>query len=134
MGTGRGVSTSSWSRRDRSRERCSQRASSGAGDSSQTVRHLLLASGCWPETILVSFASPILQVIYSISLPGHKYGYLSRMSPSNFHSETEDSGFESLVTVTSDSSSNSSRIVSPPPASQPRHHQYERANYQHFNR
>jgi len=65
---------------------------------------------------------------------GHKYGYLSRMSPSNFHSETEDSGFESLVTVTSDSSSNSSRIVSPPPASQPRHHQYERANYQHFNR
>lgn len=68
---------------------------------------------------------------------GHKYGYLSRMSPSNFHSETEDSGFESLVTVTSDSSSNSSRMVSPPP-SQPslmaRHHQYERANYQHFNR
>jgi len=48
---------------------------------------------------------------------GHKYGYLSRMSPSNFHSETEDSGFESLVTVTSDSSSSSSRMVSPhPPA------------------
>merc|ERR1712061_520387 len=50
---------------------------------------------------------------------GHKYGYLNRMSPNNFHSETEDSGFESLVTVTSDSSSNSSRMVSPPPASQP---------------
>jgi len=46
---------------------------------------------------------------------GHKYGYLSRMSPSNFHSETEDSGFESLVTITSDSSSNSSRMVSPHP-------------------
>ena len=66
------------------------------------------------------------------------------MSPSNFHSETEDSGFESLVTVTSDSSSNSSRIVSPPPTCPPpslvpvhprhQHHQYERANYQHFNR
>jgi len=94
---------------------------------------------------------------------GHKYGYLNRMSPNNFHSETEDSGFESLVTVTSDSSSNSSRMVSPPPASQPlasrmiqpstpamlqplqprhnqhlqhlhHHHQYERANYQHFTR
>jgi len=50
---------------------------------------------------------------------GHKYGYLSRMSPNNFHSETEDSGFESLVTVTSDSSSNSSRMVSPHPP-QPR--------------
>ena len=81
---------------------------------------------------------------YNIYSPGHKYGYLSRMSPSNFHSETEDSGFESLVTVTSDSSSNSSRIVSPPPTCPPpslvpvhprhQHHQYERANYQHFNR
>jgi len=73
---------------------------------------------------------------------GHKYGYLSRMSPSNFHSETEDSGFESLVTVTSDSGSNSSRMVSPPP--QPvapqminmrngHPHQSERSHYQYYN-
>jgi len=80
---------------------------------------------------------------------GHKYGYLSRMSPSNFHSETEDSGFESLVTVTSDSASDSSRMVSPPPhPTQPpaqkvpqmnirsgngHQHQYERFHYQYFN-
>jgi len=82
---------------------------------------------------------------------GHKYGYLSRMSPNNFHSETEDSGFESLVTVTSDSSSNSSRMVSPhPPAptsssnpsvphpmmnvrNGPTGHLYERTHYQFYN-
>lgn len=82
---------------------------------------------------------------------GHKYGYLSRMSPSNFHSETEDSGFESLVTVTSDSSSNSSRMVSPHPQPRPAQpplqkvpqmlnvrsangpqHQYERSHYQYY--
>ena len=80
---------------------------------------------------------------------GHKYGYLSRMSPNNFHSETEDSGFESLVTVTSDSSSNSSRMVSPHPPvnnlpsnnvhltrnipANPATHIYERSNYQYYN-
>ena len=72
------------------------------------------------------------------------------MSPSNFHSETEDSGFESLVTVTSDSSSNSSRMVSPHPQPRPApppvqkvpqmlnirsgpQHQYERNHYQYYN-
>merc|ERR1711983_243991 len=82
---------------------------------------------------------------------GHKYGYLSRMSPSNFHSETEDSGFESLVTVTSDSGSNSSRMVSPHPPvptsssnpsaphqmmnvrNGPNGHLYERTHYQFYN-
>jgi len=82
---------------------------------------------------------------------GHKYGYLSRMSPNNFHSETEDSGFESLVTVTSDSSSNSSRMVSPHPPvptsssnpsvphqmmnvrNGPNGHLYERTHYQFYN-
>ena len=104
----------------------------------------------------------ILGTTFLLVTAGHKYGYLNRMSPNNFHSETEDSGFESLVTVTSDSSSNSSRMVSPPPSVQPlstrmipastpamlqplqsrhnhhlhshHHHQYERANYQHFTR
>ena len=85
---------------------------------------MLLASGFWSEIILVStfhFKKPLSNSSYlRFSLAGHKYGYLSRMSPSNFHSETEDSGFESLVTVTSDSSSSSSRMVSPhPPAPAP---------------
>lgn len=81
-------------------------------------------------------------ILYIPDVAGHKYGYLSRMSPSNFHSETEDSGFESLVTVTSDSGSNSSRMVSPPP--QPavpqmvnmrngHPHQSERSHYQYYN-
>ena len=86
---------------------------------------------------------------FMMLLTGHKYGYLSRMSPNNFHSETEDSGFESLVTVTSDSSSNSSRMVSPHPPvnnlpsnnvhltrnipSSPAQHIYERSNYQYYN-
>ena len=80
---------------------------------------MLLASGFWSEIILVSILhlGNFQFYLFTFSLPGHKYGYLSRMSPSNFHSETEDSGFESLVTVTSDSSSSSSRMVSPhPPA------------------
>ena len=96
---------------------------------------------------------PLVRIIPNIlilsNVAGHKYGYLSRMSPSNFHSETEDSGFESLVTVTSDSASDSSRMVSPPPhPTQPpaqkvpqmnirsgngHQHQYERFHYQYFN-
>ena len=86
----------------------------------------------------------VLIILYTLDVVGHKYGYLSRMSPSNFHSETEDSGFESLVTVTSDSGSNSSRMVSPPPqpvapqminmrSANGHPHQSERSHYQYYN-
>ena len=106
---------------------------------------LLLASGFWSEKILVGdLLLLVLIILYTLDVVGHKYGYLSRMSPSNFHSETEDSGFESLVTVTSDSGSNSSRMVSPPPqpvapqminmrSANGHPHQSERSHYQYYN-
>ena len=117
-------------------------------NASQASQWLLVRDNIGKIRIMI--LKNVLIVIVSC-VAGHKYGYLSRMSPNNFHSETEDSGFESLVTVTSDSSSNSSRMVSPHPPvptsssnpsvphqmmnvrNGPNGHLYERTHYQFYN-